>query len=290
MAYVQKDMASSAVPAIEVDATAPEIETVTVEITGVGEGAAEPASALEPHLDAAPAVSATPTEQLESGLQARIREDDAAFHHAYLRGLALSWGNLWIALGVMGASAAGLSMTMADALVGLGGGAVLGIGVYLFIASLNGLRLDFEHERKVAQIHRTARLGAERVRIDDPALVRGALGDVLSEWMHGALLLRRLRETSFWYRVAVIAEIGLALAAIGVLALLSPLAAGATALLAGAALGLTAYHGWREIRAGRERGLACALGEELDPTEALADRVVLLLEEVRDLRRRGERR
>lgn len=222
-----------------------------------------------------------------TGLEERIRAEDAAFHQAHLQGLALAWGNLWIGLAVGALGAAAFSAAMAEPLLALGAGAALGFAVYAFIASVVGLRISFEHERKVAEIHKTARLGAERLRIDDPDLVRGALRDVLSEWMHSALLLRRLKETSFWYRWAVIAQLGATLALIIGFALLSPLDGAATALLVAAALALTALHGYRQITGSRERGAACALGADLDPTDRLADRVVLLLEEVRTLRRHG---
>ena len=233
------------------------------------------------------AAAAMAMEMAAHGFEARINEEDAEFHRAHLSGLALSWSNLWIGLVVMAAAAAALWTAVSEPLAGLAAGLALGALVYAFIGSVVGLRIGFEHERKIQQILRKARLGAERMRIDDPGLVRDALRDVLTEWMHSTLLLRKLRETSFWYRGAVLTQIAVALALIAGFAAVSPLPLEATALVAGAAALLTVIHSRRELRASRERADACELGERLNPTETLADRVEILLEEVRTLRRHG---
>lgn len=239
------------------------------------------------HEPAAPSVEDDAATRLEGPAEARIRESDAAFHRTHLRGLGLLWSNLWIALGAGAAAAAGFSSVMVEPLAALGAAAALSALIYSFIAAVAGQRLGYAHERAVADIRRVASLGAERLRVDDPELVPGALRDVLSEWMHSALFLRRLRQTSTWYRLAVSLQAGLTALAVAGLALLSPLALAETAVLAGAALLLTAVHWRREIRQGRERAAACALGETLDPTEAVSQRMATLLREVKALRRRA---
>lgn len=265
----------------------PDIADDAAKIVPLRPESAEPAAAATVQ-ETAPAKGADAApERLEGGAEARIREADAAFHRAHLRGLALLWSNLWIAFGAAAIAATGFLAAMTEPLAALGAAAAVGAAVYGFIAILAGQKLSFEHERKVAEIRRIARIGAERMRIDDPDLIPSALRDVLSEWMHSALFLRRLRQTSFWYRGLVSLQAALTLSAVGLLALLSPLDLVATGALAGAALLLTAIHWRREVRQGRERAAACALGEALDPTEAISERVAALLTEVQALRRRA---
>lgn len=262
-------------------------EADIVEAFEPGAGAVAPVD--NARLPARPEAMETPLAEPEPvWVEERIEAMDSGFHRVYLRGLAALWGNLWVGLGAMAVAAAALSSAMTEPYLAIGLSAGVGAAAYAALAAVTGLRLRYAHDKKVAEIQRTAKLGAARLRIDDPALVRGAMRDVLSEWMHGALLLRRLRRTSFWYVWAVVAELVAATALVGGLALVSPLDLGLTAALAGAALLLIGAHGWREIRGGKLRGDQCALGPELDPIDPLADRMVGLLDEVRQLRRRGE--
>ncbi len=225
------------------------------------------------------------SEELSQGLGDRIKSIDASFHQQHLQGLAISLGNLWLSFAMMAGAAGVLSLAMANPIVGVVIGAILGTVLYATVSYVLGLRIDLALERKVMGIRRAAALGAERVKIDDPQLVRSALGEVLCEWMHGAILLRRLKETSFWYRWIVAAQMIISLAAIAAFASLSTFSVDTTSVIVGVAVLLTIAHGWREIQASHLRGHTCAISDGLDPTEALTDRLVSLLEEVRALRR-----
>lgn len=224
-------------------------------------------------------------EQSPQDVDERIKSADAAFHRGHVKGLALSLGNLWFSFAAMVAAAVFLSQSMADPMTGIIIAVVLAVLLYAVVAYVLGLRIDLAHERKVNGIRRSANLGVERIRIDDPELVREALREVLGEWMHGALLLRSLRETSFWYRGAVAAQVVISFAAITAFVSLSPFTGNATLVIVSAALLLTIAHGWRETRASRLRGHACMISQGLDPTDAVSSRLVNLLEEVRALRR-----
>ena len=143
-------------------------------------------------------------------------------------------------------------------------------------------------ERKVTEIRRTARIGCERMRIDDSSLMRSAIRDVLAEWMQINFFARHLRESSAvlaWvFGAQGVATAGAILAAATVL----PMDLVSVGALVAAPLILTAVHTVFHVRALR-RQVREVTPSDLDPTEILGDRMVALLDEVKDLRKPARR-
>ncbi|MEL6318487.1 MAG: hypothetical protein AAFR16_12725 [Pseudomonadota bacterium] len=215
----------------------------------------------------------------------RVLAGDAAFHADRRRGLLLLGAGLWIALGA-GALVATILAPLD--LRGLAVAVGVGLAAYAVAAAITSLLLDRALERKLAEIRRIARIGCERVRVDDVALVRPALRDVLGEWLHIQFFIRRHRETNLWFMWGYGAQSALTL---GLLALVpwSMWVAEpwfAVALLASAAL-LTLAHAVVEIRRLARQRRALVLEDANDPTEFIAARMVGLLQEVKDLRKHG---
>ncbi len=232
-----------------------------------------------------PAAPDAPPPQTPLDPERKALAGDVAFHAARRRGLLMQGAGLWMAL--FGGALAALALAPLDA----GGLAVtLGLAVLVYgaTAAISGLLLDRALERKLVEIRKIARIGCERVRVDDVSMVRQAVRDVMGEWLHIQFFIRRHRETNYWFMwgfAAQSAATALALAALPWSAWVSdPVIR--YALLTGA-LGLALAHGFWEIRrlAAQRRALILEAGG--DPAEIIADRMTQLLEEVKTLRKHG---
>lgn len=230
-------------------------------------------------------VAPTPEETEHAGFQ---REDDAFFRTRAIGHLAQG-ATLWVAIGAMAATAAGGAAATRAAETTAAAAILAGVGVYAVLSVIATLISRRALEKKIDSIRRVARIGCERIRVDDPALMRGAVRDVLAEWMHICFFARDLRDANAYAIAGAALQTIVTIAAVGVAFQLSSWPPVQTSLLAAGALALTAAHlGLTLARLRRETVEPTTT--EHDPTEALSARLAALLEEVRDLRNPARRR
>ncbi len=247
--------------------------------------------AVSRRTDDSPAAPAASTEIVRAAPPARRAWDveaDRAFFTARRNGLLALGASLWLAIGATIAAAGAFGMAEADPFALLGASVAVGVGLYAFLTVVLVLLLDHGLERKVTEIRRVARLGCERLRIDDGDVMRPAIRDVLTEWMHINFFVRRLRESSAVARWSFVAQ-GAATIALALLA--APFAPDHWAWAAsviGAPIALSAAHVALHLRLLRKRAHA-ATPKGFDPTEVLADRMAALLAEVKELRKPARR-
>lgn len=268
--------------------------------TSLAEKPAAPALAIVKDADApeiranetaAPVVVKTPAAATSTPKVERVvpfAREDRVFYATHHRWLAVIWLGLWIGLaaiaGAFAAYGGAAAATMPEVGVALG----VGVAAYLFITAIAELKLGYALERKLNEIRKIARIGCERMRVDNETLVRGAVRDVLTEWMHIHFFNRHLRESSGWFIAFLVAQAALAWALIAAAWSYAPADPMAAAALFGGAGLLVLIHLVRHIALAEKRSANDALPQDLDPTDALASRMIDLIEEVKVLRRRRD--
>lgn len=224
----------------------------------------------------------------KSAVAGRSNDDadiaDRRFFAARRYGQLALAGTLWLSIAAMiGAGAAAEKMAL-DPAASVGVAIAVGVGVYAFISTVAALLLDHALERKLNAIRRVARIGCERMRIDDSKLIRSAIQDVLTEWMHINFFALRFREESLIVTGAFLAQAFATAVGLLVVASASGLTGGEAWLLIVGPLALTGAHAVLHVWLLRRQMRSVTVGDD-NPTEVLANRMVALLDEVKDLRK-----